>query len=97
MKSTTSKPGNPKRYEGDLNINLIKFKGIIKELHGIRVALERIADAMDTDLNDKGLRPPKDIAGPEPTFDYTDEAMDWAKEEIAFLRRIEIEKDKEHE
>jgi len=76
-----------------MNINLIKLKSVVTELRGLRVACERIADALEAELSVKynyNLRPPKtDTSGPEPTVDYEDEEMSWAREEIDHIKRRE--------
>lgn len=73
-----------------MNINFIKLKSVIGELRGIRTELARLADCWELELAQKGynVRPPKaDTSGPEPTIGYTDEELDWARENIARLKR----------
>lgn len=73
-----------------MNITMMRLKPVEKELAGIRAVLERIADCMEIELARDGynVRPPKaDVSGPEPTVAYTDEEVDWAKEQFEFLRR----------
>lgn len=73
-----------------MNINLLRLKPVVKELQGIRVELSRLADCWELELAQQGLniRPPKaDTSGPEPSIEYTDESMDWARENIARLQR----------
>ena len=83
-----------------MNINLIRLKGVILELRGIRVACERLAECWETQLAQDGIniRPPKaDTSGPEPTFSSVDEEMDWAREQIEFLKREDARAAKEDE
>lgn len=73
-----------------MNINFIKLKSVIGELRGIRTELARMADCWELELAQQGLhvRPPKaDTSGPEPTVAYTDEEVDWARENIERFRR----------
>jgi hypothetical protein len=76
-----------------MNINLMRLKGVITELRGLRVACERIADALEVELQQKynyNLRPPRtDTTGPEPTVDYEDEEMSWARETVEHIKRRE--------
>lgn len=68
-----------------MQINLIKLKGIVVELKGIRHELSRLADCWEMELAQQGvnIRPPKaDMSGPDPTIGYTDEEEDWARELI---------------
>jgi len=83
-----------------MNINLIRFKPVIKELGGIRSALERIADCMEIDLAERGynIRPSRpDPSKEDPTVDYTDEAQDFIRETDEFIRHEEARKAKEEE
>lgn len=73
-----------------MNINFIKLKSVIGELRGIRTELARMADCWELELAQQGLhvRPPKaDTSGPEPTVAYTDEEVDWARENIERFKR----------
>lgn len=76
-----------------MNIGLIKLKGVIVELRGIRQQLERLADCWEMELAQSGvhMRPPKaDTSGPEPTASYVDEEMDWARETIDHIKRADV-------
>ena len=74
-----------------MNINLIKLKGVVSELHGIRTELSRIADAMEADLIERRIYSPKvDTSGPEPTMEYVDEEMDYVREFIKQLKDDEV-------
>jgi hypothetical protein len=73
-----------------MNIQWIRMKGVVRELHGIRTQLERIADCMEMELAQNGvnMRPPKaDTSGPEPTITYVDEEMDWLRESVDRYKR----------
>lgn len=81
-----------------MNINFIKLKSVIGELRGIRTELARMADCWELELAQQGLhvRPPKaDTSGPEPTVAYTDEEVDWARENIERFRREDEFRNKE--
>lgn len=83
-----------------MNISFIRLKSVIKELRGIRTELSRLAECWELELAQQGLhvRPPKaDTSGPEPTVEYTDEEMDWARENIERLRRDDEFKKQEEE
>ena len=72
-----------------MNISLIRLRGVIKELAGIRAACERLADCWETELAEQGynMRPPKaDTSGPEPELTYVDEEADALAEIEAKLR-----------
>lgn len=73
-----------------MQINLIRLKGVVTELRGIKTELSRLADCWELQLAHEGIhiRPPKaDTSGPEPTIEYTDEEMDWARENIEIMKR----------
>jgi hypothetical protein len=71
-----------------MNINLIQLKGIAKELKGIRLAVERLADCWEAELEIAGHRPLKvDTSGPEPTVAFVDEESDWIRENVDRYRR----------
>lgn len=73
-----------------MNIGLIRLKGVIVELRGIRSALERLADCWEAEMSQAGIhmRPPKaDMSGPEPTISYVDEEMDYVRESIDRFKR----------
>ena len=62
-----------------MQINLIRLKGVTKELARVANACERLADCWERELAEQGLnmRPPKaDTSGPEPELTYTDEEAD---------------------
>lgn len=68
-----------------MNINLIKLKGVVRELSGIRHELSRLADCWELELAHQGVfvKPPKtDTSGPEPVLKYTDEEEDYVNELI---------------
>lgn len=76
-----------------MNINLIKLKAVVYELRALREAVERLADAAEVDLSLRGynMRPPRtDTSGPEPTMEYVDEEMDWARDN-GLLKHLEKE------
>ena len=68
-----------------------QLRGIAKELNTIGFQLQRIADALEADLALKGYNttpPVADTSGPEPSFEYVNEELDWAKENIpGFVQR----------
>lgn len=73
-----------------MNINLMRLKPLVKELHGIREEIARLADCWEIELAQSGIniRPPKaDTSGPEPTIEYTDEEADELRERLDWLRR----------
>lgn len=73
-----------------MNITLLRLRPVIKELREIRLELARLADCWELEVAERNIhvRPPKaDTSGPEPTVAYTDEEMDWARENIERLRR----------
>lgn len=73
-----------------MQITLVKLKGVVLELRGIRRELERLADCWEMELSQGGIhmRPPKaDTSGPEPTIEYTDEEMDWVRESVDRYKR----------
>lgn len=81
-----------------MQINLIKLKGVIVELRRIGNGIERLAECWELQLASEGIhvKPPKaDTSGPEPTVDYTEEDLDWARENIERLRRADQLKDDE--
>ena len=70
----------------------------MRELGGIRRALERIADCWETELSEQGIhmRPPKaDVSGPEPTISYVDEELDFVRESVDRLKRQDEMLDRE--
>ena len=73
-----------------MNISLIRLKGVIREMAGIRSALERIAECEEIRLGMEGynVRPPKaDTSGPEPTVTMVDQEEDWMRETFEHLKR----------
>ena len=83
-----------------MNINLIRFKPVIRELAGIRMAVERLADCWEHELAAQGLyvRAPKaDTSGPEPTMSYTSEEEDAFREINDYLRREDDRKTRDEE
>ena len=77
-----------------MNINMIRMKGVVLELRGIRAQLERLADCWEMELSQSGIhmRPPKaDLSGPEPTVTYVDEEMDAIRETIDRYKREDSE------
>lgn len=73
-------------------LDFLKIRRVYKELRGLRLACERIADCLEADLAERGynIRPPKaDTSGPEPTLSYVAEDEDWARETIEHLKRRE--------
>lgn len=78
-----------------MNLTFIRIKGLVRALQSIDANLSRIADCYEADLADRNIyvKPPKtDTSGPAPTVGYTDEEVDWAKEEIDYIRREEERK-----
>lgn len=62
-----------------MNINMVRLKGVTRELARIANACERLASCWEAELAEQGLnmRPPKaDTSGPEPELTYTDEEAD---------------------
>lgn len=62
-----------------MNVNLIRLKGVIRELSRVASACERLAACWEAELAEQGLhiRPPKaDTSGPEPELTYVDEEAD---------------------
>jgi hypothetical protein len=83
-----------------MNISILRLKGVIRELQGIRSELGRLADCWEVELGQAGInmRPPKaDTTGPEPTVAYVDEEMEWAHETIEHLKRQDELKSREEE
>ena len=74
-----------------MNINLFNMRPLLRELKGLRTACERIADALEADLDSRDIhmRTPKATGTDEPSVAYVDEEMDWARENIARLKREE--------
>jgi hypothetical protein len=73
-----------------MNINLIRLKGLIRELSRIADAAERIAVCEERKLSEDGIyvRPIKqDTTGPEPSVSYSDEELDYLNEFIEEERR----------
>jgi hypothetical protein len=73
-----------------MNIQWIRMKGVVRELHGIRTQLERIADCMEMELAQNGvnMRPPKaDTSGEAPTITYVDEEMEAVREMVDRYKR----------
>lgn len=73
-----------------MNITLIKLKGVVIALNAICTQLTRLADCWEVELAQTGvhMKPPKaDTSGPEPTVQYTEEDMDWARENIERLKQ----------
>lgn len=73
-----------------MNIGLVRLKGVILELRGIRHQLERLADCWEMELAQSGvhMRPPKaDVSGPDPTVSYVDEEMDFVRESVDRYKR----------
>lgn len=66
-----------------MNISLIQLKGVVRELAGIRSQLTRIADCLEYDLADKGIRVrPDDRPQTDASVEYVDEQIDWGRENI---------------
>lgn len=65
-----------------MNIGLIQLKGVVKELAGIRRELTRIADCLEYDLADKGIRLKQSDAPADSSVEYVDEELDWGRENI---------------
>ena len=62
-----------------MNLNLIRLKGVVRELSRIASACERLAACWEAELAEQGLHicPPKaDVSGPEPELTYVDEEAD---------------------
>ena len=62
-----------------MNVNLIRLRGVIRELARVASACERLAACWEAELAEQGLhiRPPKaDTSGPEPELTYVDEEAD---------------------
>ena len=81
-----------------MNINLLRLKGVVRELSRIASATERLADCWERDLAEQGLnmRPPKaDLSGPEPELTYVDEEADALAEIEAKLRGRKAEADED--
>jgi len=74
-----------------MQISFLHLKSVVRQLSTISQQLERIADAMEMDLSNQGIHiriPKADVSGPEPTFEYVDEEMDWARENIPELAKL---------
>lgn len=83
-----------------MNINLMRLRPVVKELRAIRDQLERLADCWEVELAEKGynMRPPKtESSDPEPTVEYIDEEMDWARETLDRIKREEEQLDGKEE
>lgn len=81
-----------------MNITMLRLKPVVKELRAIHDQLERIADCMEVELAQTGINmkvPKADASGSEPSVDYVDEEMEWAREEMAYLKRQDKLKDDE--
>lgn len=68
-----------------MNLNIVRLGPVAKELSGIRKTLERLAEAYEMDLAERGLHvraPQADTSGPEPDTLYTDSEMDWLREQL---------------
>lgn len=68
-----------------MQVNLIRLKGVERQLASIEAQLARIADCLEADLGEKGvfLKAPKaDLAGEAPGISFTDEEVDWARENV---------------
>lgn len=68
-----------------MNITIARLGPVTKELSGIRKTLERLAEAYEMDLAERGLHvraPQADTSGPEPDTLYTDPEMDWLREQL---------------
>jgi hypothetical protein len=72
-----------------MNIRWLRLKGIVSELHGIRLALEHIADNQDAELRYRGIGRAEPPSRLPPSLDYVDEEADWARETIDHLKRRE--------
>lgn len=62
-----------------MNINMVRLKGVTRELARIASACERLASCWEAQLAEQGInmRPPKaDTSGPEPELTYVDEEAD---------------------
>lgn len=73
-----------------MNIALMRLRPLIRELKGIRTALERIAECYEEDLSLKGVQMKPYVTSknePEPTLEYEEEDLTWARENIEFLKR----------
>lgn len=74
-----------------MNINWIKLAGVVRELKGIRTALDRLANCWETELAERGhhMRPPiADTSGEPSEVFYTDEETDAVKELEILMGRI---------
>jgi len=66
-----------------MNINLVRFKGILRELGNIRAQLSRLNDLYEADLNSRHVAihiPPTAPDSPEVEFTYTDEELNALQE-----------------
>jgi len=81
-----------------MNINLMRLRPAVKELRGIRSALERIAECMEADLATQGYNiniARTDTSKPESSISYIDEELDYLRENVDHLRREDERKLKE--
>ena len=72
-------------------ISFLHLKSVVKQLSNICVQLTRIADCLEMDLSNQGIHiriPAVDTSGPEPTMEYVDEEMDWARENIPQFEKL---------
>ncbi len=66
-----------------MNISITRMKPVSRELAGVLVELQRIADCLEMLLAEQGLHVKKhapDTSGVEPEAFYTDEVQDLMKE-----------------
>ena len=81
-----------------MNVTFVRLKSVVSELRGIRHELGRMADCWEQELASQGvyIKPPKaDLSGPDPTMEYVEEDMDWAREQIEFIKREDRRQEEE--
>ena len=68
-----------------MNITLVKLRGVVRELSGIRKELSRLVACWERELQLKGvLMQPiaRDESEEENSIEYTDEELDWARDMV---------------
>lgn len=69
-----------------MNITLIKLKGVVRELHLLRLAVERIADCQEMQLIEQGYTVRPTVSKLADSMAYVDEEMDWARENLKGIK-----------
>jgi hypothetical protein len=68
-----------------MTVNLLRLGPLVKAVQELNEQVKRLADAYERKLAEEGLymQPPKtDTSGPEPEAIYSDEEMDWMREQL---------------